>query len=82
MRHEQTVVDQESVQLYKLLRWGLAVEVPIVIMMVTSAVLTASAALIAMAAQSGVALVINGFAVYAMRQVLRENAYNLSLIHI
>ena len=76
MRHEQTVVDVESVQLYKLLRWGLAVEVPIVIMMVTSAVLAGSAALIAMAAQSGIALVINGFAVYAMRQVMRENAYN------
>ena len=41
-------------------------------MMVTSAVLTGSAALIAMAAQSGIALVINGFAVYAMRQVMRE----------
>lgn len=76
MRHEQTVVDPESVRLYKLLKWGLAVEVPIVIMMVTSAVLTGSAALIAMAAQSTVALVINGFAVYAMRQVMRENAYN------
>lgn len=76
MIHEQTVVDAESVQLYKLLRWGLAVEVPIVIMMVTSAVLAGSAALIAMAAQSGIALVINGFAVYAMRQVMRENAYN------
>ena len=76
MRHEQTVVDPESVRLYKLLRWGLAVEVPIVIMMVTSAVLAGSAALIAMAAQSGIALVINGFAVYAMRQVMRENAYN------
>lgn len=76
MIHEQTVVDAESVQLYKLLRWGLAVEVPIVIMMVTSAVLAGSAALIAMAAQSGIALVINGFAMYAMRQVMRENAYN------
>ncbi len=76
MRHEQKVVDPESVQLYTLLRWGLAVEVPIVIMMVTSAVLAGSAALIAMAAQSGIALVINGFAVYAMRQVMRENAYN------
>ena len=76
MRHEQTVVDPESVRLYTLLKWGLAVEVPIVIMMVTSALLTGSAALIAMAAQSTVALVINGFAVYAMRQVLRENAYN------
>ena len=75
MRHEQTVVDPESVQLYVLLRWGLALEVPIVIMMVTSAVLAGSAALVAMAAQSGVALVINAFAVYAMRQVLRENAY-------
>ena len=76
MRREQTAVDPQSVQLYRLLRWGLAVEVPIVIMMVTSAVLAGSAALIAMAAQSGVALVINAFAVYAMRQVLRENVYD------
>lgn len=53
MSHDQTVADPESVQLYKLLRWGLAVEVPIVIMMVTSAVLTGSAALIAMAASRG-----------------------------
>jgi len=76
VRREQTVVDPESVRLYRLLKWGLVVEVPIVIMMVTSAVLTASAALIAVAAQSGIALVINGFAVYAMRQVMRENAYS------
>jgi len=75
MRREPTLVDQESVSLYKLLRWGLAIEVPIVVMMVTSAVLAGSAALVAMAAQSGIALVINAFAVYAMRQVLRENAY-------
>lgn len=70
------VVNPESAQLYKLLCWGLAVEVPIVIMMVTSAVLADSAALIAMAAQSVIALVINGFAVYAMLQVMRENTYN------
>ena len=76
MNNAQSVVDPESVQLYKLLRWGFAVEVPIVIMMVTSAVLTGSAALIAMAAQSGIALVINGFAVYAMRQVMHENVYS------
>ena len=77
MKHEQNdTADAESAQLYKLLRWGLIIEVPIVIMMVTSAVLAGSAALIAMAAQSGVALVINGFAVYAMRQVLRENIYS------
>jgi cation diffusion facilitator family transporter len=68
--------DTESVQLYRLLRWGLIVEVPIVVMMVASALLTGSAALIAMAAQSGVALVINAFAVYAMRQVLRHNVYS------
>ncbi len=76
MRREHIVVNPESAQLFKLLCWGLAVEVPIVIIMVTSAVLTDSAALIAMAAQSGIALVINGFAVYAMLQVMRENAYN------
>jgi cation diffusion facilitator family transporter len=62
--------------LYKLLRWGLIIEVPIVAIMVTSAVLAGSAALIAMAAQSGVALVINAFAVYAMRQVLRHNVHS------
>ena len=66
----------ESVRLYKLLCWGLVVEVPIVIMMVTSAVLADSAALTAMAAQSGIAFVINGFAVYAMLQVMRENDYS------
>ncbi|MEI6066583.1 MAG: cation diffusion facilitator family transporter [Methylococcaceae bacterium] len=76
MRRQDAVVNPESAQLYKLLCWGLAVEVPIVIMMITSAVLADSAALIAIAAQSGIALVINGFAVYAMLQVMRENAYN------
>ena len=76
MRSHVAAVDAETITLYKLLKWGLAVEVPIVIMMVTSAVVTGSAALVAMAAQSGVALVINGFAVYAMSQVMRENAYN------
>ena len=45
-------------------------------MMVASAIISGSAALIAMAAQSGIALVINSFAVYAMRQVLKENVYD------
>jgi ferrous-iron efflux pump FieF len=76
VKHAKDTVSAESRQLYKLLKWGLVIEVPIVLMMVTSAVLAGSAALIAMAAQSGVALVINGFALYAMRQVLRENVYS------
>ncbi len=76
MSQQVVAADVESVQLYKLLKWGLIVEVPIVIMMVSSALLTGSAALVAMAAQSGVALVINAFAVYAMRQVLRHNVYS------
>ncbi len=76
MRHRHDAsADAENVKLYRLLCWGLGIEVPIVVMMVVSAVLTSSAALIAMAAQSAVALVVNAFAVYAMRQVLRENDY-------
>jgi cation diffusion facilitator family transporter len=70
------MVNPESAQLFKLLCWGLAVEVPIVVMMIASAVLADSAALIAIAAQSVIALVINGFAVYAMLQVMRENTYH------
>ena len=66
----------ESVQLYRLLRWGLMVEIPIVVITAVSAVLTGSAALVALAAQSGIAMVINAFAVYAMRQVLRHNVYS------
>jgi ferrous-iron efflux pump FieF len=66
----------ESVRLYRLLRWGLTVEVPIVVITATSAVLAGSAALIALAAQSAIALVINAFAVYAMRQVLKHNVYS------
>jgi cation diffusion facilitator family transporter len=66
----------ESVQLYKLLRWGLMVEIPIVAITSVSAVLASSAALVALAAQSGIALVINAFAVYAMRQVLKHNVYS------
>jgi cation diffusion facilitator family transporter len=75
VRHAQAQSDAESRQLYKLLKIGLAIEVPLVVLTATSAVLAGSAALVALAAQSGVALVINGFAVYAMRQVLRENVY-------
>ena len=52
MRSHVAAVDAETITLYKLLKWGLAVEVPLVIMMVTSAVVTGSAALVAMAAQS------------------------------
>ena len=65
-----------SVRLYRLLRWGLIVEIPIVVITATSAVLAGSAALVALAAQSGIALVINAFAVYAMRQVLKHNTYS------
>jgi cation diffusion facilitator family transporter len=73
---ERGSVGDESVQLYRLLRWGLAVEIPIVIITSVSAVLASSAALIALAAQSAIALVINAFAVYAMRQVLKHNVYS------
>lgn len=66
----------ESVRLYRLLRWGLIVEIPIVVVTSASAVLAGSAALVALAAQSGIALVINAFAVYAMRQVLKHNVYS------
>jgi cation diffusion facilitator family transporter len=69
-------VADESARLYKLLRWGLIVEIPVVAITSVSAVLASSAALVALAAQSGIALVINAFAVYAMRQVLRHNVYS------
>ena len=67
--------DTESRRLYRLLKIGLVIEVPLVVLTVTSAIIAGSAALIALAAQSGIALVINAFAVYAIRQVLRENVY-------
>jgi cation diffusion facilitator family transporter len=67
--------DKETKGLYKLLWWGFIIEIPIVIMTVVTAVLASSAALIAMAAESGVALVINGFALYSTHQVMRENVY-------
>jgi cation diffusion facilitator family transporter len=73
---ERAPVADESVRLYRLLRWGLIVEIPIVVITATSAVLAGSAALVALAAQSGIALVINAFAVYAMRQVLKHNTYS------
>jgi cation diffusion facilitator family transporter len=73
---ERGSVADESVRLYRLLRWGLIVEIPIVVITAVSAVLASSAALIALAAQSAIALVINGFAVYAMRQVLKHNVYS------
>jgi ferrous-iron efflux pump FieF len=72
----QAPVADESVQLYKLLRWGLMVEIPIVVITAVSAVLAGSAALVALAAQSAIALIINAFAVYAMRQVLKHNVYS------
>ena len=46
------------------------------IALVTSAVLTGPAALVARAALSGIALVISGCAVCAMRQVMRVSAYD------
>ena len=75
MSERDRMVD-DSVRLYRLLRWGLVVEIPIVAITATSAVLLSSAALVALAAQSGIALVINAFAVYAMRQVLKHNVYS------
>ena len=47
------MVYPDSAWRYKLLGWGLAVEAPIVIALVTSAVLTGSAALVAIAARRG-----------------------------
>ncbi len=73
---ERNRAADESAQLYRLLRWGLIVEIPIVVITATSAVLAGSAALVALAAQSGIALIINAFAVYAMRQVLKHNVYS------
>jgi ferrous-iron efflux pump FieF len=76
VRHQDVGADAESIRLYKLLRWGLYTEAPMTVMFTVMAVLTGSAALVAIAIQSGVALVVNAFAVYAMRQVLRENVYS------
>lgn len=67
--------DKETRGLYRLLWWGFIIEIPIVIMTVATAILAGSAALIAMAAESAVALVINGFALYSTHQVMRENIY-------
>jgi cation diffusion facilitator family transporter len=75
MTQSESVADA-SEQLYRLLRWGLMVEIPIVAITSVSAVLAGSAALVALAAQSAIALIINAFAVYAMRQVLKHNVYS------
>ncbi|MEI6725552.1 MAG: cation diffusion facilitator family transporter [Actinomycetes bacterium] len=76
MRHTGTTADAESVELYGLLRWGLATEAPMTVMFVIMAVAAGSSALAAIAIQSAVALVVNGFAVYAMRQVMGANDYS------
>ena len=55
---------------------GLVTELPMTVLFFTMAFVTGSSALTAIAIQSAVALAVNGFAVYAMRQVMRENAYN------
>lgn len=73
---DTTPAADESTRLYTLLRWGLMVEIPIVAITSVSAVLAGSAALVALAAQSAIALIINAFAVYAMRQVLKHNVYS------
>jgi ferrous-iron efflux pump FieF len=76
VNHRAPQTDAETIKLYKLLKWGLATELPMTVMFFTIAFVTGSSALTAIAIQSAVALVVNGFAVYAMRQVMRENAYN------
>lgn len=74
--HRAPETDAETIKLYRLLKWGLYTELPMTVMFFTIAFVTGSSALTAIAIQSAVALVVNGFAVYAMRQVMGENAYN------
>ena len=76
MHQHAPETDAETIKLYRLLKWGLATELPMTVMFFTIAYFTGSSALTAIAIQSAVALVVNAFAVYAMRQVMRENAYN------
>jgi ferrous-iron efflux pump FieF len=76
VRHRAPETDAETIKLYKLLKWGLATELPMTVMFFSIAFITGSSALTAIAIQSAVALVVNAFAVSAMRQVIGENAYN------
>lgn len=74
-QRKATAGDEATRRLYRLLWWGFLIEIPLVILAVSTAVVAGSAALIALAAQSGVALVLNGFALYSTHQVMRENVY-------
>ena len=75
-RAAHTVVDDDTARLYRVLWWGFVSLFPTIVLFVGMAAIADSASLAIIAAQGAVSLVVNAFALYALRQVLRDNVYS------
>lgn len=68
----------EGIRLYRILWWGYLTLVPITLLFIVAAWLANSASVVAICVQSAIAIVINGFSLFALRQVIRSNVYRFA----
>ena len=68
----------EGCQLYQILWWSYLTLVPITLLFIAASRFANSASVVAICVQSAIALVINGFSLYALRQVIRSNVYRFA----
>lgn len=73
-----TPSETEGIRLYRLLWWGQLTLVPMTALFVAAARLANSASVTVICVQSAIAIVINGFALFALRQVIRSNVYRFA----
>ena len=76
MKTSQT--KSEGIRLYRILWWGYVTLVPVTLLFIAAALFANSASVVVICVQSAIAIVINGFSLYALRQVIRNNVYRFA----
>lgn len=72
------VKDSEGIRLYKLLWWGYVTIIPLTALFIYFAVLSNSASVGVISVQALIAIIVNTFALFALKQVLNSNVYHFS----
>lgn len=78
LNSNRTQTETEGLRLYRLLGWGYITLIPITLLFIATALLANSASVTVICVQSAIAIVINSFSLYALRQVIRSNVYRFA----
>ena len=78
MNANRNPAESEGIRLYHLHVWGQLTLIPMTALFIATAWLAHSASVMVVCVQSAISLVINGFSIYALRQVIRSNVYQFA----